>query len=422
MLTVTQITQEEKRYVRELAKKQLEYASLPVMQERKRLWIDHNDLNGEIPLIVIETDTFQNDLMPSLQCKNDEAKHIEYQLLKNIINHELVDDDKIVPDFFIVNWEISRNQYGVDVMRDHGVDRNGRDLGFKFVHPITDLERDFHLLKPSTFSVNRYATVAYKIFVEEIIGDILPVVIKNNSLTWDPAPSGKIVELMGLEAMMFAMIDCPDKLHALYRYLTDNIKAFIRWQEQEGLLTLNNGNDYAGAGSYGFTTQLPTEDCKKTGRITSKDLWGNMNSQETVNISPMMYGEFTAPYYQELSELFGLTYYGCCEPVDGIWNDYISKLHNLRKVSISPWCNEAYMGEMLRDNGVIYSRKPSPNYMGIGGTFDEEAFASHIIKTLVAAKDCHLEFICRDVYSLSGDTTKPNRAVKIIRHLIEQYR
>lgn len=416
-----QISANEKHYLRELAQKQRDIAHQPVMEERKKLWYDHNNLKGQRPMVVIEEDSFQQDLMPPLRCESSEAKAIEYQLQKNIVSHKLVDDDKVIPDTFVVNWQISRNQYGVDVIRNHAADGSGHDVGYQFVHPIKDLARDFHILKPSTFSVDREGTQAKSAFAEDILGDILPVVIKNNSLTWEPAPSGKVVELIGLEAMMYAMIDCPEWLHKLYRYLVDNIKSFIRWQEQEGLLVLNNGNDYAGAGSFGFTTELPTEDYRLTGRVTANDLWGNMNSQETVSVSPAMFGEFAAPYYQELSEVFGLTYYGCCEPVHSIWKDCISRLHGLRKVSVSPWCNEEYMGDALKGGGVIYSRKPSPNLIGVGATLDEAAYAAHIKNTLLAAKGCKIEFICRDIYTLTGDVSKPKRVVGIIRKCIEQY-
>ena len=95
-------------------------------------------------------------------------------------------------------------------------------------------------------------------------------------------------------------------------------------------------NDYAGAGSYGFTNELPTEHCRVTGEIGLKDLWVNLNSQETVSVSPEMYGEYYWPYYKQLAEEFGLVYYGCCEPTNPIWKDYLSKLENLRKVSVSP--------------------------------------------------------------------------------------
>jgi hypothetical protein len=416
-----QISMEERSYLRELAKKQHDIANLPMMETRKQLWYDHNSLMGKRPMVVIEAASFQGDLMPQLRCESGAAQELEYQLLVNIVNHELVDDDKVIPDFFAVNWQISRNQYGVEIHRNHADDGRGHEVGYQFIHPIKDLDRDFHLLKPSTFSVDREETLARKAFAEDVLGDILPVVIKNDSLHWEPAPSGKVVELMGLEAMMYAMIDSPEQLHRLFRYITDNIKAFVRWQEDEGLLVLNNGNNYTGAGSYGFTKELPTQAALQSGHISSKDLWGNMNSQETVSVSPAMFGEFAAPYYQELSEIFGLTYYGCCEPVDPIWKDYISKLHGLRKVSISPWCKEEFMGEALKGSGVIYSRKPSPNLFGIGAPLDEAAYAEHVKTTLLAAKGCKIEFICRDVYTLSGDLSKPKRIVGIIRDGIDRY-
>lgn len=45
------ITQEDRNYLRELAKKQLEYSKLPVMKEREQLWYKHNNLEGERPMI-----------------------------------------------------------------------------------------------------------------------------------------------------------------------------------------------------------------------------------------------------------------------------------------------------------------------------------------------------------------------------------
>lgn len=70
---------------------------------------------------------------------------------------------------------------------------------------------------------------------------------------------------------------------------------------------------------------------------------------------------------------------------------------------------------------VIYHRKPSPNYIGVGRQLDEEAWRKHIITTLKAARGCKLEITQRDVYSLCGNPDKPRRAVQIIRELIEDY-
>ena len=120
-------------------------------------------------------------------------------------------------------------------------------------------------------------------------------------------------------------------------FLGQDIQRFLDWQEANGLLVMNNGNTYAGAGSYGFTNEL-----QQTGdKVVTQNLWVNMNSQESSTISPQMYGELVFPYYKELASRFGLVYYGCCEPVDAIWEPYLSTLPNLRKVSCSAWCNEA---------------------------------------------------------------------------------
>lgn len=415
------ISQREKNYLRELAKKYLELANLPIMIDRKNLWYSHNALKGNRPVIVMENNTFADDILPISKCESPEAKEIEWNLMHDIINYELIDDDKVISPYYTIYWKIDICMYGgINMVKEFAKDSNGKSVGYKQHHPIIDLKEDLRILAPSTFKVDREYTYAWKCFVEEIIGDILPVKIKNSSLHWHCAPSQRAVELMGLETMMFSMVDYPDEMQTLYKFIKDDIMAFVRWQVSEGLLVLNNENDYAGAGSYGFTTELPTVEFIKTGHVSPKDIWMNMNSQETVGISPNMFGEFIYPYYYDLAKEFGMIYFGCCEPVHDIWEKYISKLPGLNKVSVSPWCNEEFMGQALAGGKVIYSRKPSPNFIGLEGSLDEAAFSKHIAKTLKAAKGCNLEFIFRDVYTLSGDLSKPGRAVKITRDLIDK--
>ena len=193
--------------------------------------------------------------------------------------------------------------------------------------------------------MDREGTLAWKAFAEGVLGDILPVVIKNNSLAWHAALCAKVVRLMGLEQMMYAMVDEPDELRALMAYLRDNLLAYAKWQEHEGLLILNNGNDYAGAGSYGFTTSCRPSNTSKRAR-SRRTTCGSTSTRRRRSASRRACtAEFVFPYYRDLCEPFGLVYYGCCEPVHDIWEDYVSELPHLRKVSISAWCNEEFMGE-----------------------------------------------------------------------------
>lgn len=413
-------TAEERRYLRELARKQTEYAALPIMAQREALWYAHNSVQGERPVIVVEMDTFEHEMLPTPRCMSPAAEVLEQNLSRHLVNFEWIGDDKVVPEYYAVEWQIQVDEFGVEIPEEHADDGHGGAVGYRWQHPLRTLKEDFARLKPARFSVDREYTLAWQSFAEEVFDGILPVRIENNSLRWHVAPSCKVVALMGLQQMMLSLVDEPEEMPALYAYLRDNILAFAKWQETEGLLTLNNGNHFAGAGSYGFTCELPAESYARAGRVTTRDLWLNINSQETVSISPRMYRDVVFPVYADIAREFGLVYYGCCEPVHDIWECCVSRLPHLRKVSISAWCNEEFMGEALRGSRVIYSRKPSPLFLGVGVGFDEEGFAEHIRRTLAAAAGCGLEFIFRDVYTVSGDRTKPGRAVAITRQLINE--
>lgn len=410
---------EERDYLRSLARKQAEYAAEPIMLKRKKIWYNHNSLNGERPLIVMEMDSFEHEMFPRFRCTSPLAIETEKSLLRHIINYEMIGDDKVVPDYYSMDWEITIDEFGLDLNREYAENYEGESLGYRDEHPIKTIQNDISKLKPAVFQVDRNYTRKKLEILQDMIGDILPIQVENQHLRWHFTPSEKVVRLMGLQQMMYSLFDEPDQMHKLYSFINENILAFAKWMENEGLLTLNNANHFIGSGSYGFTNELP-QDNKQNQKIERKDLWGNLNSQETVGISAKMYREFIFPYYYELAEQFGLVYYGCCEPVHSIWNCCISQLPNLRKVSISAWSDEKFMGEALSNSSVIYSRKPSPNFIGVGKILDSEAFSQHILKTLQAAKDCHLEFIFRDIYTLSGDLSKPGKAVNIVRQLIDE--
>jgi len=116
----------------------------------------------------------------------------------------------------------------------------------------------------------------------------------------------------------------------------------------------------------------------------------------------------------------GLVYYGCCEPAHPFWED-IRRLPHLKKVSISRWCDERFMGEALRGGDIVFSRKPDPKFLGVDERLDEDGWAADIRKTLEATSDVPVEFIVRDVYTVHGNLEKPGRAVEIARREIDRH-
>ena len=418
------LTETERLYLRGLARRQAEIAALPVMAQRRKMWTDMNDARpGTRPPFVIETWTFDRDFMPAsiFKCPSGYARHLEGSFLRNIRHHELLNDDHVCPATIDMGWHVWCNEFGIDIPTTYAKDAEGVVMGYHFECPIKDLTQGFDMVKPAAFGLNRESTLAEKNVLEETFGDILPVVIRsgtfgNNYLTQ------KLLRLMSMETFFLAMYDCPDKLHALMALLRDNAIRMARWAEQEGLLVINNGNQTSCGTCFNFTTLLPKAPVAP-GKAKLSDMWSGMDSQETVGVSPELFHEFCFPYYRDLAAMYGLVYWGCCEPADPIWETSLSKLPNLKAVSISRWANQAFMAEALAGTGIVYSRKPNPNLLGVDVQLNEEAWAREIRETLevTAGKNIPLEFVVRDVYSMHGNLDKPRRAVEIARREIDRF-
>ncbi|HEU0291617.1 MAG TPA: hypothetical protein VFR47_02710, partial [Anaerolineales bacterium] len=356
----------ERSYLRQLAARQAEMAALPIMTQRKQMWYTLNDAQpGACPPVVIETWTFDRDFLPEsvFQCQTPTGREIETQLLRNIRNYELIDDDKVTPDTFDIGWFIEEDEFGVTIPRESVPDAYGVVTGFRYLHPIQDLEQDLPRLKPATFQVDRARTLAWKDFLTDLLGDLLPVEIRVGAHV-STMLTNRVIELMGMQAFFMALYDQPDAVHALMAYLRDNALRRMHWMESEGLLCLNNGNQDSFGSSYNFTRRLPQAREVPHPQVQLSDFWGCSNSQETVGISPGMFREFCFPYYREVVEPFGLLYYGCCEPAHPFWRE-ISQLPHLKKVSISRWCDQNFMGEALRGTEIVFSRKPDPNFLSV---------------------------------------------------------
>ena len=415
------LPQKERTYLRELAKKQAEYAALPVMAERKQMWYDLNDARpGARPPVIVETWTFDRDFMPAevFQCQSEAGRAIETKLLRNIRNHELIDDDKVMPDTFDISWFVDIDEFGVKIESETIQDAQGIETGYRFLHPIKDLERDFPLLKPAVCRVDRERTLARKAFLEDLLGEFLPVEIRTGTYGATML-THRVIELMGMEAFFMAMYDNPDELHQLMAFLSDNALRMMHWAEAEGLLRLNNANQDSFGSSYNFTTRLPAPGYNG-GAARLSDQWGSTNSQETVGVSPKKFHEFCFPYYRAVCEPMGLVYYGCCEPAHPFWED-ICQIPHLKKVSISRWCDQRFMGEALQGTEIVFSRKPDPNYLSVDEKLDEEAWAGHIRESLEATRGVFVEFIIRDVYTVHGNVENAHRAVEVARGEIDKF-
>lgn len=408
--------------LRELAERVLEATESPENKERVRLFYQHDKGPADRPLVLTETDAGIGMVIPDYapKCREPWAQSCEYGLTGVLMHHEIIRDDEPVVPWISVPWHISISDYGVQPKSTSPELEAGQAKGAYHIDKvIQDLERDFHLLQPRTFSLDREASLAQKALMEEVFDGILGVRMRHNPW-WSMGLTWKAIQLIGLEELMVYMFDQPEALHRLMGFLRDDNIALMDWMARENLLMLNNENDYVGSGSRGYTHSLPRSDREPGAPIRTEDLWVLIESQETVGVGPRQYEEFIYPYENSLAERFGGVYYGCCEPIHGRW-DTLKNMANLRRVSVSPWCDEEVMGELLGDR-IVYSRKPNPTLVSTG-VFNEEPIRADLRKTLsvTSRNNCGTELVMKDVHTLNGEPDRLTRWVGLAREAIAEY-
>lgn len=403
--------------LRKLAMRVREIAGGSENLERKARWLAHNALKPGEPMVICELGGLrQNGEMPidpMLQCTEGWARDLEFGFRTNIFQFDLVRDDWVIEPYINCNWQVKASGYGVQSVK-HSASHDGVMGSCVWEPPLKNLKEDLGKLKRRTFSVDREGTMAWKAHLDKVLGDILPTRLRG-AFWWTTGMTITAIDLIGLEQLMLYMVDDPEGLHRLMWFLHDDILSYAQWLEREGLLSLNNENDYIGSGSVGYAAELPHVGIN--GCVRMEDMWVLSESQETVGVGPEMFAEFIFPYQRSIAERFGLAYYGCCEPVHNRWH-VVSQIRNLRKVSVSPWCDEAFMARELATR-YVYCRKPNPALVSTD-VFDEGAIREDLRRTLSQTHKhgCNLELVLKDVHTVQRRPERLGRWVQIAREEI----
>ena len=386
----------EKQILKKLAGEVSELAALPDEAEKRKLWTRHNDLEQVRPLIFCDPENGWNEIIPEkiLVCQNDLARNWEMNLRKEIFWATKMGDDRVTEPYFNIPYSYSETDWGM-----HHVQVGGADLGaYTWEAPLKDYGRDLPLIKFPEITVDYKMTDAVCQLADSIFGDLLSVRIKG-MWWWTLGLTWPLINLRGLENYMIDFYMNPQELHKLMEILRDGHLAKLDFLEANNLLP-DNTDMYVGSGGFGYTTQLPRDDF--TGKTRLKDMWGFCESQETVGVDPELFAEFVLPYQLPILERFGLNCYGCCEGLDARW-DYIKKIPNLRRVSVSPWANETIMAEQLGPD-YIFSRKLHPAKLAMAD-MDQDSVRMELRKALeiATANNCVTELLMKDNNTLGNN-------------------
>ena len=405
------IGREDREILRRLAGRIAELAARPIEDEKRDLWYRHNALEATRPLIFCDPENGWNEIITDAQieCRGQLAREWEMTLRKEIFWGESMGDDRVTEPYFEIPYVYVESDWGMQETKVGG--ENGGS--YTWNSPLKSYS-DLSKLHFPRISVDYEATHNLLSLAKKVLGNLLAVRLKGR-WWWSLGMTWTLVNLRGLQQIMFDIYDYPDELHQLMGILRDGTLAKLDFLEENGLLSLNNDGTYVGSGGFGYTRELPQKDFDgKT--IRTRDMWGFCESQETTTFSPEMFAEFIFPYQLPILERFGLNCYGCCEPLDKRW--YVVKnAPRLRRVSVSPWANLADLADKLGEQ-YIYSMKPHPGELAVP-SLNEERIRSELRRALQITRNCRVEIIMKDNHTIANNPQNVIRWCQIAREEAE---
>ena len=144
-----------------------------------------------------------------------------------------------------------------------------------------------------------------------------------------------------------------------------------------------------------YIEELPLPDYDSS-HVRARDLWGFSAAQIFSQVSLSMHWEFALQYELRWLSRFGLTYYGCCEPLDRKMA-ILERIPNLRKVSMSPRVD---IDEAVANvgNRYVFSYKPDPAVLAEGNwSLDKARDILESVLVKANAHGCVVEVIMKDI-------------------------
>ena len=408
--------------LRRLAEEQAEVAALPVHREKAELWRRLNDLEPVRPMVWINEIpwnemNYQDELTLQINPENPWARQQEEGLRLLLYQWRHMPADMIVNDYLSCPLVIHTSGFGLDVKEEIvRSDATSEVVSHRYFPQILN-DRDVEKIQTPLVTLDAETTEANYQRMCEVYDGILPVRKVGIKGEWF-APLDQLVMWWGVERLFTDLIERSDLVkEAVARLVEARLSELDQW-EALNLLTRNDDNTRIGSGGYGYTRELPGAGYDEN-RARASDLWGCATAQLFGAVSPKMHWEFALQYEMRWLERWGMTYYGCCEPVDNKYS-ILQRIPNLRKVSASPWVK---IERAVRDLGGRYvlSRKPNPAVLAEDNWHPEVARAD-LVEFLEQARGCAVEVILKDISTVRYQPQRLWEWEKLAMQVVEDYR
>ncbi len=387
-------TDEEAGLLKKLAYEYSLIANSPRNTENMKLHKAVNDLKQIRPVVLIEELPWSEmniDDELTLRCRDPFLQRIEWYLRSNIYKNRHMPADMAVPPYIPVEKIVRSTGIGITVKEEIlSTEEANKIVAHKYID-ILKTEEDLEKIKLPVFTYEYNATMRNFELIASIAGDIVPVKLTGRNYFsanfWD-----SISTFRGVETLLIDLYDRPEFMHKIMQKLTD-VK--ISELEQYETLGLFDNDPYVLHCTAARTSDLPEKNYSG-GKITRKDIWGRGMAQIFASVSRAMHEEFDIPYMIETIGQCGLSYYGCCEPLDKKI-DIIAKIPNLRKISVTPWADVDVAAEAIGRKYVLAS-KPNPAAVSVP-VLDKEVLKAEIGRILAACKrnNCSCDIALKDL-------------------------
>ncbi|MGI6376734.1 MAG: hypothetical protein ACOX3S_12130 [Anaerolineae bacterium] len=390
-----EIALHDRDILRRLAAAWAEVAGLPVHAEIALGWQRLNDLQPIRPMVWInEIPWHEMDVDGELTCVCEDAfcREQERVLRQTLYQWRHLPADMIVNPHFDLPYVIHDTGLGLAEDVDVAVTDASSDIVSRRFHAQIRRPEDLELIQMPVVTVDREASAARCDALERAIGDLLPVRLRGAPGFWF-APWDDLIRWWDVREAMTDLVDRPELVHAAMDRLTRAYLARLDQYEALNLLSRNDDNTRVGSGGYGYTTRLPGAPYDPA-HPRPHNLWGCATAQIFSDVSPRMHLEFALQYERRWLDRWGLTYYGCCEPLH-LKLGILQTVPNLRKISMSPWADlDAAVAQV--GGRYVLSCKPNP------AIFCEDAWhpdraREDLRAILERTQGCAVELIMKDI-------------------------
>jgi len=389
------VSDRDRTILRTLAEKQARIAALPVHQQTIEGWKRLNRLERGKPMVWINEIPWHeinvNDEL-TLQTSDEFCRLQERRLRRIIYQWEHMRGDMVVEPVFYSPLAIRDTGFGITEDVDIAKTDETSTVVSRHFHLQIQREEDIEKIKMPRVTYDAETTERTFDCLQNLFGDILPIVKRGAPGFWF-APWDELIRWWGIQEGMMDLILRPELVHHAMDRLMSAYLCRLDQYEDLNLLSLNNNNVRIGSGGLGYSDQLPQADYDPR-HVRPSDLWGSATAQIFSDVSPKMHEEFALRYERRWLDRFGLTYYGCCEPLDRKI-DMLKSVSNLRKVSMSPWVDMDRAARNVGD-GYVFSRKPNPAIFA-EDTWNPDQARRQLREDMEKTRGCVVEVIMKDI-------------------------